>query len=69
MLIKRLTLKKILSFKETTVELGPLNVLIGANARGEKQFDRGYHPAASCANGDRKSDSAGRRGTAVALAG
>src|ERR1017187_4731743 len=32
MLIKRLTLKKILSFNETTVELGQLNVLIRANA-------------------------------------
>jgi predicted ATP-dependent endonuclease of OLD family len=35
MLIKRLTLKKILSFNETTVELGQLNVLIGANAVGK----------------------------------
>jgi predicted ATPase len=38
MLIKRLTLKKILSFKETTVELGPLNVLIGANAVGKSNL-------------------------------
>jgi hypothetical protein len=36
--IKRLTLKKILSFKETTVELGPLNVLIGANAVGKSNL-------------------------------
>jgi predicted ATPase len=38
MLIKRLTLKKILSFKETTVELKPLNVLIGANAVGKSNL-------------------------------
>jgi len=38
MLIKRLTLKKILSFKETTVDLGPLNVLIGANAVGKSNL-------------------------------
>jgi len=38
MLIKRLTLKKILSFKETTVELGQLNVLIGANAVGKSNL-------------------------------
>jgi len=38
MLIKRLTLKKILSFKETTVELGQLNVLIGANAAGKSNL-------------------------------
>jgi predicted ATPase len=38
MLIKRLTLKKILSFNETTVELGPLNVLIGANAVGKSNL-------------------------------
>src|ERR1022692_2365103 len=36
--IKRLTLKKILSFKETTVDLGPLNVLIGANAVGKSNL-------------------------------
>lgn len=38
MLIKRLTLKKILSFKKTTVELGPLNILIGANAVGKSNL-------------------------------
>jgi len=38
MLIKRLTLKKILSFKETTVELQPLNVLIGPNAVGKSNL-------------------------------
>src|ERR1017187_10856691 len=38
MLIKRLTLKKILSFKETTVELGSLNVLIGPNAVGKSNL-------------------------------
>jgi predicted ATPase len=38
MLIKRLTLKKILSFNETTVELGQLNVLIGANAVGKSNL-------------------------------
>jgi predicted ATPase len=38
MLIKRLTLKKILSFKETTVELDKLNVLIGPNAVGKSNL-------------------------------
>jgi predicted ATPase len=38
MLIKRLTLKKILSFNETTVELDKLNVLIGANAVGKSNL-------------------------------
>jgi len=38
MLINRLTLKRILSFKETSVELGPLNVLIGANAVGKSNL-------------------------------
>src|ERR1039458_9126702 len=38
MLIKRLTLKKILSFNETTVELGQLNILIGANAVGKSNL-------------------------------
>src|SRR6202167_2223147 len=36
--IKRLTLKKILSFNDTTVELGPLNVLIGPNAVGKSNL-------------------------------
>jgi len=38
MLIKRLTLKKILSFNEATVELGSLNVLIGPNAVGKSNL-------------------------------
>jgi len=38
MLIKRITLKKILSFNEATVELGPLNVLIGPNAVGKSNL-------------------------------
>lgn len=38
MLIKRLTLKKILSFKETTVDLQQLNVLIGPNAVGKSNL-------------------------------
>ena len=38
MLIKRLTLKKILSFNDSTVELGPLNVLIGPNAVGKSNL-------------------------------
>jgi predicted ATPase len=38
MLIKRLTLKKILSFNDATVELGPLNVLIGPNAVGKSNL-------------------------------
>jgi predicted ATPase len=36
--IQRLTLKKILSFNDTTVELGPLNVLIGPNAVGKSNL-------------------------------
>ena len=35
MLIKSLSLKRILSFNDATVELGPLNVLIGPNAVGK----------------------------------
>jgi predicted ATPase len=35
MLIKRLSLKKVLSFNDSTVELGQLNVLIGPNAVGK----------------------------------
>jgi len=38
MLIRRLTLKNILSFKETSVTLGPLNVLIGPNAVGKSNL-------------------------------
>lgn len=38
MLIKRLTLKKILSFNDSTVELGPMNVLIGPNAVGKSNL-------------------------------
>jgi predicted ATPase len=36
--IQRLTLKNILSFKDTTIELRPLNVLIGANAVGKSNL-------------------------------
>jgi len=36
--IKRLTLKKLLSFNDSTVELGQLNVLIGANAVGKSNL-------------------------------
>src|SRR5712692_8956566 len=38
MLIKRLTLKKLLSFNDSTVELGQLNVLIGPNAVGKSNL-------------------------------
>lgn len=38
MLIQRLTLKKILSFNDCTVELRPLNVLIGPNAVGKSNL-------------------------------
>jgi predicted ATPase len=38
MLINRLELKEILSFRETTVELGQLNVLIGPNAVGKSNL-------------------------------
>jgi predicted ATPase len=38
MLIKRLTLKKLLSFNDTTVELKQLNVLIGPNAVGKSNL-------------------------------
>jgi predicted ATPase len=38
MLITRLTLKKILSFNDATVALGPLNVLIGPNAVGKSNL-------------------------------
>jgi predicted ATPase len=38
MLIKRLALKKLLSFNDTEVELGQLNVLIGPNAVGKSNL-------------------------------
>jgi predicted ATPase len=38
MLLKRMTLNNVLSFKDTTVELGPLNVLIGPNASGKSNL-------------------------------
>ena len=38
MSIKRLTLKKLLSFNDTTVELRQLNVLIGPNAVGKSNL-------------------------------
>lgn len=38
MFIRRLTLKKLLSFNDSTVELRPLNVLIGANAVGKSNL-------------------------------
>ncbi|HXB73045.1 MAG TPA: AAA family ATPase [Candidatus Acidoferrales bacterium] len=38
MFIQRLTLKKLLSFNEATVELGQLNVLIGPNAVGKSNL-------------------------------
>src|ERR1022692_4672428 len=38
MLIKRLSLKKLLSFNDTEVELGQLNVLIGPNAVGKSNL-------------------------------
>jgi len=38
MFIHRLTLKNLLSFKDATIELGPLNVLIGPNAVGKSNL-------------------------------
>jgi predicted ATPase len=38
MFIKRLALKKILSFNDAEVELGQLNVLIGPNAVGKSNL-------------------------------
>ena len=38
MLLRKLALKNILSFKDSTVELGPLNVLIGPNAVGKSNL-------------------------------
>jgi predicted ATPase len=38
MFIKRLRLKNLLSFRDTTVELAPLNVLIGANGSGKSNL-------------------------------
>jgi predicted ATPase len=38
MLINRLELKKLLSFRDSTIELGPLNVLIGPNAVGKSNL-------------------------------
>ena len=38
MLLNSITLKNILSFKDTTLELGPLNVLIGPNASGKSNL-------------------------------
>ncbi len=38
MLIKRLELKNLLSFRDSTIELGQLNVLIGPNAVGKSNL-------------------------------
>src|ERR1700733_5597147 len=38
MLINRLVLQKLLSFRESTIELGQLNVLIGPNAVGKSNL-------------------------------
>ena len=38
MLLSSITPKNILSFKDTTLELGPLNVLIGPNASGKSNL-------------------------------
>ena len=38
MFIKRLNLKELLSFKDSEIELGPLNVLIGPNAVGKSNL-------------------------------
>jgi predicted ATPase len=38
MFLKRLTLKNILSFKDSSIEFGPLNVLIGPNAVGKSNL-------------------------------
>ena len=38
MLISRVTLKNLLSFRDATLELLPLNVLIGPNASGKTNF-------------------------------
>jgi len=38
MFLQSITLKNILSFKNTTIELRPLNVLIGANASGKSNL-------------------------------
>ena len=35
MLIEKLRLKNLLSFRDATIELGPLNVLIGPNGVGK----------------------------------
>lgn len=35
MLLQQITLKNVLSFKDTTVEFSPLNILIGANGAGK----------------------------------
>jgi AAA15 family ATPase/GTPase len=68
MLIKRLTLKKILSFKETTIELKPLNVLIGANAVGKSNLIEAISLLQAAPTGIERSNSEGWRGPAVALA-
>src|SRR5260370_16181953 len=38
MFLEAITLKNVLSFKDATIELGPLNVLIGANAAGKSNL-------------------------------
>src|SRR5579863_8577744 len=38
MLINRLVLRKLLSFRDSTIELGQLNVLIGPNAVGKSNL-------------------------------
>ncbi len=42
MLLHSITLTNLLSFNETTLELRPLNVLIGPNASGKSNLDFRY---------------------------
>src|ERR1700682_1463564 len=38
MLLSSITLRNLLSFKDTSLQLGPLNVLIGPNGSGKSNF-------------------------------
>ena len=60
MLIKRLELKKLLSFRDSAIELGQLNVLIGPNAVGKSNLIEVIGLLQAASREFRRSDSSGR---------
>lgn len=50
-MIKKLTLKNFKSFRESTIELGPLSIVLGANASGKSNFVDALRFLQGCARG------------------